>query len=146
MTCVYKCGEKFLVFRITITERLRMPLDTQDKRITGQLDSLDQPVRCGGADLQPCTGIFDALMMPAVHIQGRNTNDGKQQGISFQINCMDRVTRHIITGMLQSCPELFRQIPIQISPQHTGKHLHSTADGKDRHPAVYGLPAKGGFH
>ena len=111
----YKRIEKLLMFRITVGEGFRMPLDAQGKRIAGKFNTFGQAVRRDRTDNQTVSGYADTLVMAAVYIQRGNADDGRQQCAGTHIHCMYRIPRNIITGMAQGGSELLGKILIQMS-------------------------------
>ena len=52
---------------IAIEQEFRMPLQADEESVSGQFDGLDNAVRRLGADNESRRGLFDRLVMRAIH-------------------------------------------------------------------------------
>ena len=113
----------------TVAGLLRVPLDTEDEPVTGQLDRFDDAVTAPGRDGQPAPRRGDGLMVAAQHIgpfAHKTTNLAPRLGQHG-----DRA-EHTRAGLMIVRPDHVGQLLDQVPAEVDVEDLHPPTDSQHR--------------
>ena len=130
---VHESVEKSACMFMTVKKKLRMPLDTEKKRVSGCFHCFDNTIGRKGAALKSGGNPSNSLMVSAVYFYCLRTNDRSQKSVRYSRNVMGREGRRewlsVRNFKMSFCPA---QVLINVASHCNVDKLDSSANSENR--------------